>query len=40
MIIIIIYHHDDLIGGGPLGILPISMSVLVAHLFLIPIDGR
>ena len=29
-----------LIGGGPLGILPISMSVLVAHLFLIPIDGR
>jgi len=26
-------------GGGPLGILPISMSVLVAHLFLIPIDG-
>lgn len=26
-------------GGGALGIFPISMSVLVAHLYLIPIDG-
>lgn len=26
-------------GGGALGVFPISMSVLVAHLFLIPIDG-
>jgi glycerol uptake facilitator-like aquaporin len=26
-------------GGGPLGIYPIAMSVMVAHLFLLPIDG-
>jgi len=26
-------------GGGSLGIYPIAMSVLVAHLFLLPIDG-
>lgn len=26
-------------GGGALGIYPIAMSVMVAHLFLIPIDG-
>lgn len=26
-------------GGGALGVFPISMSVLVAHLFLVPIDG-
>jgi glycerol uptake facilitator-like aquaporin len=26
-------------GGGPLGVYPIAMSVMVAHLFLIPIDG-
>jgi glycerol uptake facilitator-like aquaporin len=26
-------------GGGPLGVFPIAMSVMVAHLFLIPIDG-
>ena len=26
-------------GGGPLGAFPIAMSVLVAHLFLLPIDG-
>lgn len=26
-------------GGGPLGVLPIAMSVMVAHLFLLPIDG-
>ena len=25
--------------GGPLGVYPIAMSVMVAHLFLIPIDG-
>jgi MIP family channel proteins len=25
--------------GGPLGVFPIAMSVTVAHLFLIPIDG-
>jgi glycerol uptake facilitator-like aquaporin len=25
--------------GGPLGVFPIAMSVMVAHLFLIPIDG-
>jgi len=36
--IIIIYSLIN-VGGGALGILPISMSVLVAHLFLIPIDG-
>jgi hypothetical protein len=27
------------VGGGPLGVYPIAMSVMVAHLFLIPIDG-
>jgi MIP family channel proteins len=26
-------------GGGALGVFPIAMSVMVAHLFLIPIDG-
>ena len=26
-------------GGGPLGVFPIAMSVLIAHLFLIPMDG-
>jgi glycerol uptake facilitator-like aquaporin len=26
-------------GAGPLGVLPIAMSVMVAHLFLLPIDG-
>lgn len=26
-------------GGGPLGVFPIAMSVMVSHLFLIPIDG-
>eukprot|EP00607_Mallomonas_marina_P004367 CAMPEP_0182433142 /NCGR_PEP_ID=MMETSP1167-20130531/61152_1 /TAXON_ID=2988 /ORGANISM="Mallomonas Sp, Strain CCMP3275" /LENGTH=228 /DNA_ID=CAMNT_0024621451 /DNA_START=314 /DNA_END=1000 /DNA_ORIENTATION=- len=26
-------------NGGPLGAFPIAMSVLVAHLFLLPIDG-
>jgi glycerol uptake facilitator-like aquaporin len=26
-------------GGGALGVYPIAMSVLVAHCFLIPIDG-
>jgi glycerol uptake facilitator-like aquaporin len=26
-------------GGGPLGVLPIAMSVMIAHLFLLPIDG-
>jgi glycerol uptake facilitator-like aquaporin len=26
-------------GGGSLGVYPIAMSVLVAHLFLLPIDG-
>eukprot|EP01038_Epipyxis_sp_PR26KG_P006686 gene6686-9170_t len=26
-------------GGGALGVYPIAMSVMVAHLFLIPIDG-
>lgn len=26
-------------GGGPLGVYPIAMSVLIAHLFLLPIDG-
>lgn len=26
-------------GGGALGVFPIAMSVLVAHLFLVPIDG-
>lgn len=26
-------------GGGPLGVFPIAMSVMVAHLFLLPIDG-
>jgi len=26
-------------GGGPLGVYPIAMSVMVSHLFLIPIDG-
>jgi MIP family channel proteins len=26
-------------GGGPLAVFPIAMSVMVAHLFLIPIDG-
>ena len=26
-------------GGGPLGVFPIAMSVLIAHLFLLPIDG-
>lgn len=26
-------------GGGALGVFPIAMSVLVAHLFLIPVDG-
>ena len=26
-------------GGGSLGVYPIAMSVMVAHLFLIPIDG-
>lgn len=26
-------------GAGPLGVYPIAMSVMVAHLFLIPIDG-
>lgn len=25
--------------GGPLGVYPIAMSVMVAHLFLLPIDG-
>jgi glycerol uptake facilitator-like aquaporin len=27
------------VGGGPLGVFPIAMSVMVAHLFLLPIDG-
>jgi glycerol uptake facilitator-like aquaporin len=27
------------VGGGALGVFPIAMSVLVAHLFLLPIDG-
>lgn len=27
------------IGGGPLGVFPIAMSVMVSHLFLLPIDG-
>ena len=31
--------YISLQGGGALGIFPISMSVLVAHLYLIPIDG-
>lgn len=26
-------------GAGPLGVYPIAMSVMVAHLFLLPIDG-
>ena len=26
-------------GGGALGVFPISMSVMVAHLFLVPVDG-
>jgi glycerol uptake facilitator-like aquaporin len=26
-------------GGGALGVYPIAMSVMVAHLFLLPIDG-
>eukprot|EP01037_Dinobryon_pediforme_P013296 gene13296-13408_t len=26
-------------GAGPLGVFPIAMSVMVAHLFLLPIDG-
>ena len=26
-------------GGGPLGVFPIAMSVVVGHLFLAPIDG-
>ena len=26
-------------GGGPLGVFPIAMSVMIANLFLIPIDG-
>lgn len=26
-------------GGGPLGVYPIAMSVMVAHLFLLPVDG-
>ena len=26
-------------GGGALGVYPIAMSVLIAHLFLLPIDG-
>jgi len=26
-------------GGGPLGVYPIAMSVMIAHLFLLPIDG-
>jgi len=26
-------------GGGPLGVYPIAMAVMVAHLFLLPIDG-
>jgi MIP family channel proteins len=26
-------------GGGPLGVFPIAMSVMVSHLFLLPIDG-
>jgi MIP family channel proteins len=26
-------------GGGALGVFPIAMSVMVAHLFLVPIDG-
>lgn len=26
-------------GGGPLGVYPIAMSVMVAHFFLVPIDG-
>jgi len=26
-------------GGGALGVFPIAMSVMVAHLFLLPIDG-
>ena len=27
------------VGGGALGVFPIAMSVMVAHLFLLPIDG-
>lgn len=27
------------VGGGPLGVFPIAMSVMIAHLFLLPIDG-
>ena len=27
------------LGGGPLGVYPIAMSVMIAHLFLLPIDG-
>jgi len=30
-------HPEE--GGGSLGVYPIAMSVMVAHLFLIPIDG-
>ena len=26
-------------GGGPLGVYTIAMSVMIAHLFLVPIDG-
>ena len=26
-------------GGGALGVFPIAMSVMVSHLFLLPIDG-
>jgi glycerol uptake facilitator-like aquaporin len=26
-------------GGGSLGVYPIAMSVMIAHLFLLPIDG-
>lgn len=26
-------------GAGPLGVFPIGMSVMIAHLFLLPIDG-
>jgi aquaporin-5 len=26
-------------GAGPLGVFPIAMAVMVAHLFLLPIDG-
>jgi MIP family channel proteins len=28
-----------IIGAGPLGVFPIAMAVMVAHLFLLPIDG-